>query len=557
MTLQIGTDVGSYHILEQIGAGGMATVYKAHQTKLDRNVALKIIHANFSQDSNFLTRFEREARIVAKLDHPNIVPIYDFDKHEEQSYLVMKCIEGLTLKQLMRKSDLSPDEIIQIMTPIADALTYAHQQGVLHRDIKPSNIIIDKQGVPYLTDFGLARVVQQGESTLSADMMLGTPHYMSPEQAKGQTVIDARTDVYSLGVILYQLTAGRVPFAGETSYAIVHDHIYTPPPPPSTINPDIPAQIEEVILKALSKEPEDRYETPLAMLDAYRQVVGYPVSESEILPRETEQVQPKSPTEGPAMVVPPMPPAPPVPPVLPSRSKRKGRRRRRDERPRNFWKKFSTGMETFGEEMEARFADFDKDEFGRPLTEREIKRKKKEAKRELKRAVRKGWIESGFNTSIKIVDEDKFYEEEYSTEEERMRRRVAVRLKKRRDEFQGVMWHLGVFIFINIWLFGLGGWIENAMDGNIVFPHIVTFFWGIGLVAHLSDYYTKYGPGYHRRQKEIEREMERERSKQHSVHMAKNKHDEYSDDSVRLTEDGEFTDSFVDEQQDDYFEGQQ
>ncbi|MDX1994886.1 MAG: serine/threonine-protein kinase [bacterium] len=203
MALNTGDQVGQYEIRQQIGAGGMALVYKAYHARLDRYVAIKVLHQTHLQNDAFRARFEREARIVARLEHPNIVPIYDYSEIGTQPYLVMKFIEGRTLRDVLRERQLSTEEVLQLMTPMAQALDYAHQQGVLHRDIKPSNIIIDGRGIPYLTDFGLARLAQAGESTMSADMMLGTPQYISPEQASGKTELDSRTDIYSLGVVLY------------------------------------------------------------------------------------------------------------------------------------------------------------------------------------------------------------------------------------------------------------------------------------------------------------------------------------------------------------------
>ncbi|MCL4254527.1 MAG: serine/threonine protein kinase, partial [Anaerolineae bacterium] len=211
-------------------------------------------------------RFEREARIVARLDHPNIVPIYDYDTQDNRPYLVMKYIDGQTLKDRMAESPLTLSEIVSVMNTVASTLDYAHAQGVLHRDLKPSNIILDETGMAYLTDFGLARITHQGESTLSVDSMLGTPHYISPEQALGDKTLDGRTDVYSFGVLLYEMLVGRLPFTADTPYAIVHKHIYASPPAPSSLNPDIPPAVERILLKALAKTPSDRYPTATALM---------------------------------------------------------------------------------------------------------------------------------------------------------------------------------------------------------------------------------------------------------------------------------------------------
>lgn len=268
-----GTMIGPYEIVEEIGSGGMATVYKAYQAKLDRFVAIKMMHRGMLGDNTFLARFEREARIVARLDHANIVPIYDYDEHDGQPFLVMKFLDAKTLKEMLRRGAPDLDDILRIMGIVAEALTYAHEHGVLHRDIKPSNIIVDQDGTPYLTDFGLARVAKQGESTLSADVMLGTPHYISPEQAQGGPDLNPSTDVYSLGVILYELVTGSVPFTADTPYAIVHKHIYEEPPPPSQVNPEVPPEVEQVLIKALAKEPGVRYSTPVALMAAFDRAV--------------------------------------------------------------------------------------------------------------------------------------------------------------------------------------------------------------------------------------------------------------------------------------------
>ncbi len=273
MASLVGQTLGQYQIVAQLGHGGMATVYKAYHARLDRTVAVKMVHSMFVEDKSFLARFEREAQIVARLDHPHIVPVYDFNESHGQPYLVMKFIEGKTLKAYAYEQALSLDDIINLMTPIADALDYAHGQGVLHRDIKPSNILIDGAGVPYLSDFGLARMVKSGESSMSHDILLGTPNYISPEQGQGKLTLTPRTDQYSLGVVLYELVVGQVPFSADTPFAVVHSHIYTPPPPPSSINPAVSPALDAMLMRTLAKQPEDRYESASAMVVAFKAAV--------------------------------------------------------------------------------------------------------------------------------------------------------------------------------------------------------------------------------------------------------------------------------------------
>jgi tRNA A-37 threonylcarbamoyl transferase component Bud32/tetratricopeptide (TPR) repeat protein len=284
-----GENVGAYRIVEKLGQGGMATVYKAYHPALDRYVAIKVMHPAFMEDPNFLARFQREARIVAKLDHAHIIPIYDFAEHNGHPYLVMRFIEGKTLKARIDRGPQKLQEVLRIARAVGQALTYAHGQGVLHRDIKPSNILLTPEGGVYLTDFGLARMAEAGESTLSRDMMVGTPQYISPEQAKGIRKLDARTDVYSLGVVLYELLVGRAPFTADTPYAIIHDHIFTPLPLPRELNPDLPESLERVLLKALAKEPGDRFQSVEELIVALEAAM-----ELELKARETIVVPPPS-----------------------------------------------------------------------------------------------------------------------------------------------------------------------------------------------------------------------------------------------------------------------
>lgn len=269
MPFIIGENVGPYRLVEKLGKGGMATVFKAYHPSLDRYVAIKALHPAFMEHPGFLDRFEREAKVVAKLEHPNIVPIYDFSEYEGRPYLVLKYVRGETLKARLEKSKLTYKESRQIFRVISSALAYAHKQGVLHRDVKPSNVLLDKAGGIYLADFGLARITETSQTTLSGQMMMGTPHYISPEQAKGLGNLDSGTDIYSLGIMMYELLVGEVPFQADTPFSVIHDHIYTPLPLPHDVNPDITEEMQRAMLKALAKKREDRYTNIAEMMAAF------------------------------------------------------------------------------------------------------------------------------------------------------------------------------------------------------------------------------------------------------------------------------------------------
>lgn len=269
MSFSPGATIGPYRIIEQLGQGGMATVYKAYHASLDRYVAIKVLHPAFKEDQNFLSRFEREARVVAKLEHQNIVPIYDYAEHEGQPYLVMKYIEGETLKARMQRGPLTAGEVQRIVESIGAGLAYAHKRNILHRDIKPSNVILEQEGGIYLADFGLARIAQGSESTLTSDVVLGTPQYISPEQALGKKDLDDGTDIYSFGVMIYEMTVGRVPFSADTPFSVIHDHIYAPLPLPSDVNPNVSSDLERFLLKSLSKDRQDRYRKVDEMVAAF------------------------------------------------------------------------------------------------------------------------------------------------------------------------------------------------------------------------------------------------------------------------------------------------
>jgi serine/threonine protein kinase len=297
-----GEQVGPYRIVEKLGRGGMATVFKAYHASLDRYVALKVLHPAFMEDPNFRARFQREARVVAKLEHPNIIPVYDFAEEDGKTYLVMKFVEGETLKARLQKRPLTPAEGVKLIETVGEALAFAHKQGVLHRDVKPSNVMLADDGQIFLTDFGLARIASAGESTLSSDMMIGTPQYISPEQALGMRDLDAGTDIYSFGVLIYELVVGQVPFIADTPFSIIHDHIYTPLPLPRVLNPNVPESIERLLLKALAKDRDDRFETIEQMVTAFKKAIRGEtlpdewVDPATYVPPETLQVGPSIPS---------------------------------------------------------------------------------------------------------------------------------------------------------------------------------------------------------------------------------------------------------------------
>lgn len=269
MSFISGETVGPYKIQEQLGQGGMATVYKAYHPALDRYVAIKVMDAALSKEQDFIERFKREARVIAKLDNAHIVPVYDFDEHNGQPYIVLKFIDGQTLKDRMRSAPLSKIEIMKIVSAVGDGLEYAHKRGVLHRDTKPSNVLISSDNKIYLTDFGLARLVESA-SNLTGDMIIGTPHYISPEQAVNADKLDEGTDIYSFGVMIYEMVVGCLPFDADTAFTVIEDHIFKSPPLPTSIKPDIPEAVEQVILKALAKQRSDRHAKVADLVKAFK-----------------------------------------------------------------------------------------------------------------------------------------------------------------------------------------------------------------------------------------------------------------------------------------------
>lgn len=527
MVLNTGDMVGPYQVEREIGQGGMATVYSAYHEKLDRHVAIKMMHRALLDDPDFVSRFEREAKIIAKLEHNNIVPVYDYSEHEGQPFLVMKQIDGRTLKQRLFKGALALEEIQRIMSQVASALDYAHLHGILHRDIKPSNIVLDQNDTAYLADFGLARITQTATTTMSADMMLGTPHYISPEQAQGETHLDSRTDLYSLGIVLYELVVGSVPFNADTPYAIVHDHIYRPVPSPREVNPDIPLAIENVLLRALAKHPDDRYPTAQAMMDDFNQAV----IDSGLAGLDED---------------------------------------RRDSAVLSLAeirKSYRPDTESGGGRVEARTQS------GRKM---KVESRVDMGQVDWGEWGRKGaqWI-SGMAEKIETAVDNKLSQRRELTEEEKIRKQIEKKIEAR----QGLFVHIAIYTFVNLMLWSLYG------GSGFPWPAFPTFFWGIGIVSHIFDYYGKYGGGAHRREAAIQREIERERSRQERGSFRQRRresrrkrhpaddydeandydsaYEDYYDDAaevivtelppgnVRINADGELTDSFIQET-DDY-----
>lgn len=263
----IGKTIGPYRILEQIGIGGMAVVYKAYQPNMDRYVAVKVLPAHLSKDPEFIKRFQREARAIARLEHAHILPVHDYGEHDGVTYLVMRYVQAGTLKERMGAGPLSLDEVNRLISQIGSALDYAHRMGIIHRDVKPGNILVNVQGDTYLTDFGMARMLDPTQQITVSGVGLGTPAYMSPEQGQGAKV-DHRSDIYSLGVILYEMFTGRVPYEAETPMAVVLKHITDELPLPRTVNPRVSEAVERVILKAMAKDPADRFQTAGELVQA-------------------------------------------------------------------------------------------------------------------------------------------------------------------------------------------------------------------------------------------------------------------------------------------------
>ena len=257
MNVAIGQNLKQYTILEQIGEGGMGSVYVARQPAMNRFVAIKVISADFLKTKESRDRFQREVEIIAKLEHPHILPVYDFGETEGSPYIVMRYLSGGTLQDRMRKRSLTQEQLLRSLGQIAEALDYAHERGIVHRDLKPANILYDDRGNAYLADFGIAKAATGEQDLTATGGIVGTPAYMSPEQARGDR-LDGRTDIYSLAIVAYQALTGQLPFQAVTTWEWITSHLSAPVPSVLNINADLPMMVDEVLQAALAKKAADR-----------------------------------------------------------------------------------------------------------------------------------------------------------------------------------------------------------------------------------------------------------------------------------------------------------
>jgi serine/threonine protein kinase len=283
-----------YELKEQLGAGGMAEVYLGKDRVLGRTVAVKTLLAQYGGDPHFIERFRREAQHAAALNHPNVVSVYDTGSDDGTHYIVMEYVEGKTLRDVIREEGpLLPERVAEIGADVCAGLAFAHSHGIVHRDVKPANIMITTTGAVKVTDFGIARAVS-GDTVTQTAMVLGTAQYFSPEQAQSAPV-DARSDIYSLGVVLYEMLTRQVPFTGSSPVAIAYKHVKEAPVLPSRLNPDVPPALEAIVMKAMAKNPDNRYQSAEEMReDLMRALHGRPVQATPVLSDQTGMISPLS-----------------------------------------------------------------------------------------------------------------------------------------------------------------------------------------------------------------------------------------------------------------------
>jgi serine/threonine-protein kinase len=281
-----------YEVQGRIGVGGMAEVWRGYDRTLNRTVAIKTLLPQFARDASFVNRFRREAQAAARLNHPGIVSVYDSGTDGETPYIVMQFIEGRTLADYLASGKtIPPMKAAQVAKEIAEALAAAHAEGVIHRDIKPANVMVTRDGKVLVMDFGIARLISGPETAPQTSAVLGTASYLSPEQAQGQSV-DARTDIYALGVVLYEMLTGRPPFTGDSPMAIAYKQVNATPEAPSSVNPDVPPELDAVVMRALSKNPANRYQTGQEFADDLERArTGGQVMATPLLPAGGEATQ--------------------------------------------------------------------------------------------------------------------------------------------------------------------------------------------------------------------------------------------------------------------------
>ena len=267
-TAPMQMDFGDYELLEEIGRGGQGVVYRARQKSLNRTVALKVIGLGQWSSTPHLRRFRRDAEAAASLEHPQIVPIYEIGERDGSCYFSMKFVEGGQLDEVVKREPMSTQRAAELLVKIARTVQFAHEHGILHRDIKPGNILLDRHGEPHLTDFGLARLIEQESTVTNSLDVLGTPSYMAPEQAAGRAKeLTAAVDVYSLGAVFYQMLTGEPPFAGGTTYETIRMVLESEPRNPRVRNPKVDVDLATICLKCLEKDPPRRYATALALAE--------------------------------------------------------------------------------------------------------------------------------------------------------------------------------------------------------------------------------------------------------------------------------------------------
>jgi serine/threonine-protein kinase len=285
--------IGRYEIIDQLGQGGMATVYRAHDPSFDRTIALKVMPHALMHDPTFRARFEREARTIAMLEHAGIVPVYDYGEDNGQPFIAMRYMPGGSLAERLEKGPLSLAEAVRMVDRLAPALDEAHLRGIVHRDLKPGNILFDASGDAYIADFGIAKLSQESLA-LTGSATIGTPAYMSPEQARGELAIDGRSDVYSLGAILFEALTGKLPYEAETPMGIAVRHITDPVPRILDVNPSLPPGCEDLIDKAMAKDRDERFITTLDLAAALRAVAsGEALAPTKVV--RPEAVRPSAP----------------------------------------------------------------------------------------------------------------------------------------------------------------------------------------------------------------------------------------------------------------------